>query len=65
MALFAVFASFARAGGQPPPGAFSTPFTTFQGHSMGLKMYVDLVEERVGFGAHARVSCSNGSQHCS
>jgi hypothetical protein len=26
-------------------------------------MYVDLVEERVGFGAHVRVSCSNGSEH--
>ncbi|HEY8815543.1 MAG TPA: hypothetical protein VIP57_10645 [Candidatus Dormibacteraeota bacterium] len=63
MALFAVFAPFARAGGQPPPGAFSSPFTVFRGHSTGLKMYVDLVEERVGFGAHARVSCSNGSEH--
>lgn len=63
MALFAAFAPFARAGGQPSPGAFSTPFTVFHGHSTGLKMYVDLVEERVGFDAHARVSCSNGSEH--
>lgn len=60
--LFAIFVSLA-AGGQPPPEAFSTPFTTFRGHSPELKMYVDLVEERVGFGAHVRVSCANGSEH--
>jgi hypothetical protein len=59
----AVACPLATAGGQPPPGAFSTPFTTFRGHARGLKMYVDLVEESVGFGAHALVSCANGSEH--
>lgn len=62
VALFAVSVSLAS-GGQPPPDAFGTPFTTFRGHSRELKMYVDLVEERVGFGAHARVGCANGSEH--
>ncbi len=53
----------AAADGQPPPEAFSTPFTTFRGSSHEQKMHVDLVEERVGFDAHARVVCANGSEH--
>jgi hypothetical protein len=63
VAPFAIFASLAGAGGQPPPEAFSTPFTTFRGYSTGLKIYVDLVEEGIGFDAHVRVSCANGSEH--
>jgi hypothetical protein len=51
------------AGGQPPPGAFSTPFAVFRGRAPGLKLSVYLVEERIGFDAHARVSCANGSEH--
>jgi hypothetical protein len=63
-ALSALFAcSLAMAGGQPPPGAFKTPVTTFRGSVPGLKMSLDLVEERVGFDAHARVNCANGSEH--
>jgi hypothetical protein len=62
MSSLAIFVSLA-AGAQPPPGAFRTPFTTFRGHPAGLKMYVDLVEESVGFGARVRVSCANGSEH--
>lgn len=60
---FGACAASVAAGGQPPPGAFSTPFTTFRGHPSGLKMYVDLVEERIGYGAYSRVSCANGSEH--
>jgi len=64
ISLFVGLAFVATASaGQPPPGAFSTPFTTFRGSSSGLKMYVDLVEERIGFGAHGRVACANGSEH--
>jgi hypothetical protein len=61
--LGAVVAPLAAAGGQPPPGAFRTPFTTFRGQVPGLKMSVDLVEESVGFNARARVRCANGSAH--
>jgi hypothetical protein len=60
-ALCLMLASSAPA--QPPPGAFDTPFTIFRGHSDGLKVYLDLVEERVSFDAHARLSCANGSEH--
>jgi hypothetical protein len=49
--------------GQPPPGAFKTPFTVFRAHRASLRMSVSLVDERIGWDAHALVACANGSQH--
>jgi hypothetical protein len=61
--LGALAAPLAAVGGQPPPGSFRTPLTAFRGPVPGLKLSVALVEESVGFDAHARVSCANGSEH--
>lgn len=63
LTLFLASLASSATAGQPPPEAFSTPFTTFRGHSQQLKMYVVVVEEEVGFGLHALVHCANGSVH--
>jgi hypothetical protein len=49
--------------GQPPPGAFKTPFTVFRGRTPSVKMSVGLVEGRIDFDAHALVDCADGSSH--
>jgi hypothetical protein len=63
LASAALLGAGSASAGQPPPGVFRTPFTVFRGDRAGLKMAVSLVEERIGWDAHARVSCANGSQH--
>jgi hypothetical protein len=40
-----------------------TPFTVFRGRTPTVKMSVSLVEGRIGFDAHALVSCANDSSH--
>ncbi|HKZ13576.1 MAG TPA: hypothetical protein VJL81_07005 [Solirubrobacterales bacterium] len=55
--------SIAVASAGPPDGAFKTPFTVFRGRTTNVKMSISLVEHRIGFDAHARVSCADGSSH--
>jgi hypothetical protein len=54
---------FAAADGQSSPDSSRTQSPVFRGRVPGLKLSVYLFEGTVGFDAHARVSCANGSEH--
>jgi hypothetical protein len=54
---------FAAADGKSTAGPSRASSPVFRGRVPGLKMSVYLFEGTVGFDAHARVSCADGSEH--